>query len=155
LCPVDFSDTSRHALQVAADLARRLRVELTVLHVHPLPVETGPEGGLVVGPLMNEARYAAEQELEAWRREAAVLAGKEVTVKGQCALGSAADDIVRIARAKGAGAIVMGTHGRTGLARALMGSVAERVVRTAPCPVLTVHPEPVGEAAQVEDSARA
>lgn len=146
LCPVDFSDTSHRALLAAVDLARRLNVELFVLHVYLPPAMTSPDGSVVGTPeLIESVATAAEANLAAWRREAQARAGADVKIGAACVLGSPADEIVRFARQQSAGAIVMGTHGRTGLVRVLMGSVAEKVVRTAPCPVLTIHPaQPAG-----------
>jgi nucleotide-binding universal stress UspA family protein len=128
VCPVDFSATSRRAMLTAAELAQRLDAELVLLHVRPKP-------------LGATAREDAEARLACWRRNAEDC-GAEVTTT--CAeRTSPAAEIVAYARNHDCDLIVMGTHGRTGLLHLLCGSVAEGVIRNAPCPVVTVHPEPV------------
>jgi len=124
LFATDFSEVSRLAGQTAADLARRFGARLHVLHVVP-PV-TDP----VPAPA---ALKAAAAELAAGLSPVtAVLAGR------------AASQIVNYARRHAIGLIVIGTHGRTGMSHALLGSVAEAVMRRAPCRVLTVPPGAAG-----------
>src|SRR6266568_2122240 len=123
LCPVDFSDASRAAMEVAADLARRFGGDLVLLHAYPVPGYTFPDGSVVASPKMMQE--LADQ-------------AKRVTV--ETAIGEPAAEILEVAKARGADLVVMGTHGRTGLEHALMGSIAERVVRRALAPVLTVRP---------------
>jgi nucleotide-binding universal stress UspA family protein len=137
-CPVDFSETSRAALEEAADLARRDRSELTLVHVsEPPPV--GTEGALA-GPRLAEAIAAeAEGQLEKWRVEAEKISLGTVRAK-LIPQGLAAKEICHLAREEGFDLVVMGTHGRTGLRHLVLGSVAERVVREAHCPVLVVRP---------------
>jgi nucleotide-binding universal stress UspA family protein len=137
-CPIDFSDASRAAMEVAADLARRTGAELVLLHAYPIPGYTFPDGSVVASPMMQDLADQAERHLEEWRADAAKLAGGKVTT--QKAIGEPAAEIVAFAKAAGADLVVVGTHGRTGLEHALMGSVAERVVRRAHCPVLSVRP---------------
>jgi nucleotide-binding universal stress UspA family protein len=88
--------------------------------------------------MMQDLADQAEKHLEEWRGEAVRLAGPGV--RTQKAIGEPAAEIVSFARSAGVDLVVVGTHGRTGLEHALMGSVAERVVRRAHCPVLTVRP---------------
>ena len=139
-CPIDFSDASRAAMEVAADLARRFGAELVLLHAYPIPGYTFPDGSVVASPrMMQDLADQAQKHLEEWRAEAEKMVepGK---VSAEKAVGEPAAEILEVARARGADLIVMGTHGRTGLEHALMGSIAERVVRRAHCPVLTVRP---------------
>jgi nucleotide-binding universal stress UspA family protein len=139
LCPIDFSDASRAALETAADLARRFGATLTLLHAYPVPGYTFPDGSFVASSkMLDELADQARRHLEEWKAIADTLglAGVEAVT----AVGEPAHEIVTWAREKGADLVVVGTHGRTGLTHALMGSVAERVVRRSPCPVLTVRP---------------
>jgi len=138
-CAVDFSDASRAAMETAADLAKRLGAELTLLHAYPIPGFTFPDGSVVASPaMMQELAEGAARHLEAWRREAEALgiAG----VGSERVVGEPAREIVEFARTRAVDLLVLGTHGRTGLEHALIGSVAERVLRKAPCAVLTVRP---------------
>jgi nucleotide-binding universal stress UspA family protein len=112
----DFSDCSETAGRAAVAYARRLGARLHVLHVE-----------------LARSR-AAPQRLEALVR---ALGAPDGTVT-RLRTGGAAEEIVKYAREVGAGLVVAGTHGRTGVSRALLGSVAERVARTAPCAVLVV-----------------
>jgi nucleotide-binding universal stress UspA family protein len=139
-CPIDFSDASRAAMEVAADLARRTGASLVLLHAYPIPGYTFPDGSVVASPkMMQELADQAEKHLDEWRREAERLLGAG-RVSAEKVVGEPAAEIVSFARSAGADLVVVGTHGRTGLEHALMGSVAERVVRRAHCPVLTVRP---------------
>ena len=139
LCPIDFSDASRAALETAADLARRFGASLTLFHAYPVPGYTFPDGSFVASSkMLEELADQARRHLEEWKSIAATL-GVE-GVEAVTAVGEPAHEIVTWAKEKGADLVVVGTHGRTGLTHALMGSVAERVVRRAPCPVLTVRP---------------
>ena len=139
-CPIDFSDASRAAMEVAADLAKRFGAELVLLHAYPIPGYTFPDGSVVASPkMMQELADQAQRHLEEWRVEAEQLVGAP-RVTAEKAVGEPAAEILELARARGADLLVLGTHGRTGLEHALMGSIAERVVRRAHCPVLTVRP---------------
>jgi nucleotide-binding universal stress UspA family protein len=122
LFPTDFSAASEHAGLVAREMAREQGVRLHVIHVVP-PV-TDPE-----------------DSPEKLKRLAADL-GKDLYVESALLSGRVAHQIIRYAREQGIGLIVLGTHGRTGVSRVLLGSVAESVVRLAPCPVLTVPASP-------------
>jgi nucleotide-binding universal stress UspA family protein len=141
-CPIDFSDASRAAMELAADLARRFGAELLLLHAYPIPGYTFPDGSVVASPrMMQDLADQAVRHLEEWRADGEKLVGA-ARVSGETAIGEPATEIVAAAKRRGADLVVMGTHGRTGLEHALMGSIAERVVRRAHCPVLTVRPEP-------------
>jgi nucleotide-binding universal stress UspA family protein len=139
-CPIDFSDASRAAMEVAADLARRFGAELVLLHAYPIPGYTFPDGSVVASPkMMQDLAEQAERHLEEWRADAERLAGG-ARVGAEKAVGEPAKEIVTFAHGRGVDLLVLGTHGRTGIEHALMGSIAERVVRRAHCPVLTVRP---------------
>ena len=138
-CPIDCSDASRAAMEVAADLARRFGAELVLFHAYPVPGYTFPDGSVVASPkMLQELADGAERHLEAWRRDAEVAGAARV--EAAKVAGEPAAEIVSFAREQGVDLLVLGTHGRTGLEHALMGSIAERVVRRARCPVLTVRP---------------
>jgi nucleotide-binding universal stress UspA family protein len=141
LVAVDFSQCSRHALEYGCALAERFEAELHLLHV-----ASDFDAGMVVPGLgfpppevfrreVLEKAQAALAELPA----AAWCAGK--TVVRDVRYGSPFVEIVRYAKEKATDLIVVGTHGRSGLTHVLLGSVAEKVVRKSPCPVLTVRPE--------------
>ena len=139
LCPVDFSDASRSALEVASELARRFDGEVTVFHAYPLPGYTLPEGTVLPATgMLQELAEQTEALLERWKAEA--IADGAPRVSSGKSVGEPAAEIVAAAEDGKYDAIVVGTHGRTGLAHVLLGSVAERVVRRAPMPVVTVRP---------------
>jgi nucleotide-binding universal stress UspA family protein len=139
-CPIDFSDASRAAMEVAADLARRFGAELVLLHAYPIPGYTFPDGSVVASPkMMQELADQAQRHLEEWRLDAERLAGGP-RVAAEKGVGEPAAEIVTFAKENAVDLLVLGTHGRTGIEHALMGSIAERVVRRAHCPVLTVRP---------------
>jgi nucleotide-binding universal stress UspA family protein len=139
LCPVDFSDASRSALQVASELARRFDGEVTVFHAYPLPGYTLPEGTVLPATgMLQELAEQTDALLARWKAEA--IADGAPRVSSGKSVGEPAAEIVAAAEDGKYDAIVVGTHGRTGLAHVLLGSVAERVVRRAPMPVVTVRP---------------
>ena len=137
LHPTDFSAPSAYALGLACALARDYGARLIALHVAHVPPVFASEG--MVPPAPEEIRAEAEEQL----RQLPVPQD-DVRVERRLELGDAAGEILRVAAEVDASLIVMGTHGRTGLGRLLMGSVAEQVVRRAACPVLTVtRPVPI------------
>jgi len=139
-CPVDFSDPARAALQAAAQLAATFGAELALFHAYQLPGYTLPEGSVVASPkMLQDLADQAEAHLNEWKRLAEGMGAPRVTTAK--AVGEPALEIVEFAREGAYDLLVVGTHGRTGLRHALLGSTAERVVRRAGCPVLTVHPE--------------
>src|SRR6266542_4992516 len=139
-CPIDFSDASRAAMEVAADLARRFGADLVLLHAYPVSGYTFPDGSVVASPRMMQALAdQAQKHLEEWRADAERLVGAP-RVSAERAVGEPAAEIVSFASGRGVDLLVLGTHGRTGIEHALMGSIAERVVRRGHCPVLTVRP---------------
>lgn len=140
LCAVDFSEASECALELAVDLARRHRAQLTVAHVHELPPAAANE--VLVSPpeLFEEAIRVAERELERTRARAQRLT--ESPVRAALLHGPPAEALVTWGREHPCDVIVVGTHGRSGLKRMVLGSVAEKVVRTAPCTVVVARPCP-------------
>ena len=131
LVPTDFSTGSEYALAAATGLARRFRARLMLMHVAHAPDE--------FEMFRRTMESAWQGEMEARRRRVEESA---VPVETLVTRGAAAQTIVETARGKGVDIIVMGTHGRTGLRHLLIGSVAERVVRLAPCPVMVVPGRP-------------
>jgi len=145
LHPTDFSEPAQHAFAAACALARDHGARLVVLYVRvPTVVAYGEMGPIVPDPVGTPADVkAALSGLH--------LPDSDVAVEYRVAEGEPATEIIRLARLLGANLIAMGTHGRTGLGRLLMGSVAEAVLRRAPCPVLTLKaPFFVGAEAPVE-----
>lgn len=139
-CPIDFSDASRAAMEVAADLARRFGATLTLLHAYPVPGYTFPDGSVVASSrMLQELADQATKHVGEWKKQAEELGAPKVDA--ETLVGEPAGEIVAYARDHGTDLLVLGTHGRTGIEHALMGSIAERVVRRARCPVLTVHPQ--------------
>jgi nucleotide-binding universal stress UspA family protein len=135
-CAVDFSEISHLALSRAADLARRYDAALLVLHaVAPSRSALGEEADEEQERVETER---AERQLARWRGGAEMLAGRRV--RTEVVHGDPAAEIVRHALRHRCDLLVLGTHGRTGLRRLVLGSVAERVLRRAPCPVLAVRP---------------
>ena len=136
LVPHDFSETASAALAYALDLAAKLGARVTVLHVYDAVGYGFPEGWALTAEVAGQIEAAASQALDGVV-ERARKSG--VTVDRVLRQGPAWSEIEGFARAANVDLIVMGTHGRRGLSRVLLGSVAERVVRVSPCPVLTVH----------------
>ncbi len=129
---VDFEAASQRAVDVAVAMSRASGASVTLLHVYALPIAPYAEG--LVWPAAD-FEAAAKRALE---REIARVAGPGTHVEGAVRCGGAADQIIEVVKELGADLVVMGTHGRKGVSRMLLGSVAERVVRTSPVPVLTI-----------------
>ncbi len=141
-CAVDFSEHSFAALRRAIELAGRLDAELTLVHVFP------PGQQMSLAHAERALGMAEERllgRLGEWRALAERELGREV--RAQLLAGSPAREISRHA-SRGMDLLVVGTRGPTGLGRLLLGSVAERVVRDAPCPVLVVHEHEAPQPAQ-------
>jgi nucleotide-binding universal stress UspA family protein len=139
LHPTDFSELCHPAFEFACAFARDFGSKLIVCHVSPPPV-TGISNGVVVEIPTGSAEYTLAQ------LNGVTINDPSVNVTHQLAHGDPATEIVRLANEDKADLIVMGSHGRSGLSRLLMGSVAEKVLRMAPCPVLTVKtPSPVSQ----------
>jgi nucleotide-binding universal stress UspA family protein len=134
LHPTDFSEHSEYALRLAASLARDHDARLVIVHV---VMTLGPEA-ISYGEAVSQLQPQAYQE-KLWDELRRIRpSDPEVAVEHVLREGDPPAEIIRAAEEIGAGLIVMATHGRTGLRRVLMGSVAEEVMRKAGCPVLTV-----------------
>lgn len=139
LHPSDFSPASEAAFRKALEMAKSNRSELLVLHVISPIVPLSAEGYVspkTYNDIAASSRAWAQKQLD---QRLARAKKARVRAKGLIAEGSAAEQIVRVARAKRADLVVMGTHGRSGLKKLVLGSVADRVVGAASCPVLTVR----------------
>jgi nucleotide-binding universal stress UspA family protein len=131
LHPTDFSAHSECAFRLACSLARDYGARLIVLHVAQLPVMA--QDGMVLLPPQPEAyREAVAEQLRQLRAP-----NSGVRIAHRLEEGDTSTEILRVAQETSCDLLVLGTHGRTGLSRLLMGSVAEKVLRRAPCPVLT------------------
>lgn len=135
----DFSDAAAAGEAQALRFASRFAAELVFVHV---AVESTLYGEGVFGMADVRAVYEAARRWATGRLEERVAAAKEAGLRARAALrvGVPHEEIVRAAAEEKAEMVVVGTHGRSGLDRVLLGSVAERVVRLTPCPVLTVRP---------------
>lgn len=135
--PTDFSPTAGHASDYAAEIARTFGAELILLHVIPeLSYPTRSFGMASAFPhLQSELHTRAKEALEAERQR--LGAATKVTIELRD--GASHEQVLDCAKARKADLIVMGTHGHTGLAHLVLGSTAERVVRMAECPVMTVR----------------
>ena len=139
LHPTDFSSASSAAFRRAIAEARSRKTSLLILHVLAPVVPVVGEGYISPGAyeqMSAAARAWAQKKLD---RAVAKVRAARVRTRGLHREGVAHDQIVRVARAQHSKLIVIGTHGRTGVARFFLGSVAARVAATAPCPVLTVR----------------
>ena len=141
VCAVDYSDYSEYALRYAIGLAKTFDAELKLLHVIELPflptysLAGVPDLSMPVEQIEKGAQQRMHELLENWRP-------KWGKIEGVVRTGTAFLEIINFARAEEADLIVVGTHGRSGLRHIIMGSVAEKIVRKAPCPVLSVrHPD--------------
>lgn len=138
LVPTDFSDTASRAVEYAKTLADAMGASVHLLHVLQDPFATAGFEAYVPPPeYWENIKAHARAKLE---RVLAAAEWEKLKVSMSLAQGFPANEIVQCARERGIDLIVMGTHGRGPLTRFLLGSVADKVVRKAPCPVLTVHP---------------
>jgi nucleotide-binding universal stress UspA family protein len=135
LVPVDFEEPSKHALEMGVDLAKQYGASLTIVHTWEVPAYA--YSGMEVSPmdLFTPIQKAARDELNALLSEVKLELPKATGVLKQ---GSPWREILSMIEDTKPDLVVMGTHGRRGLARVLLGSVAEKIVRTSPVPVLTV-----------------
>lgn len=138
LLATDFSESAEAATELAIEMARRLAAGLTILHVYGPHHYIGAYGDVYLWPkdMVDKIRLDAESAIEELRQR---IEKSGVAVESVVVEGIAADLIVGVARSRHMDLIVMGTKGRSGFKHLLLGSVAERVVRTAGCPVLTVR----------------
>ena len=138
VCAVDFSEASAEVGRYAATLAKALKARVLLVYVAP---SLSQYVGFHVPPssiesFVSDIVSGADKAMDAFLTEN--FAG--VDARGQVVAGYAAEEILNVAQQEKAGLIVMGTHGRKGIDRILFGSVAEKVVKTAHCPVLTIRP---------------
>ena len=150
LCPIDFSEASRRALDYAAAVARRFGSTITVFNVCPLVPATAYAPGTPILPVTVPTPDDLQALLSSMQRFVGPETAALAPIRFEIGEGNAASEIIDRAHAIPSDLIVMGTHGRSGVDRLLLGSVTERVLRKAPCPVLTVSP-PAGEAAPSPD----
>ncbi len=148
LCPTDFSEPSYKALQAADDLAKEFRSELILVHVLS-PMQTFPASS-GFGPSMpvssvylteDFARTIEHHATESLEMTVKEKISGEVKSKSVLLHGNPAEEITQYAEESKASVIIMGTHGFTGWRHMLLGSVTEKVVRMALCPVLTIPPK--------------
>lgn len=134
LVPTDFSETAEHGVAYAFKLAQTLGAKVHLVHVFVLPVP--PESAGLAASMFSDAEEAAEERLEgtvAKYQDLPSFGTSRVTT------GDPVTAIIDAAKAVSADMIVIGTHGRRGVQRMLLGSVAESVLRAAPCPVLAIR----------------
>lgn len=137
LVPVDFTETSDRAIDTAIDLAQKYGAKVTVMHAYQIPVYGFPDGAFITG-----AEVAAQLSTSAQEQLDALVAARKdcgVPIAAVLRNGVPGDEINAVVAEQGADLVLIGTHARRGLARALLGSVAERVIRTVPVPVLVIH----------------
>jgi nucleotide-binding universal stress UspA family protein len=132
LHPTDYSDASEHARQMAYELALDYKARLIIMHAVEPPVYYGELGVTLTGH--SDDLDAEEERISSLVEEGTPVAVETLTVEG-----IATAEILRAAREQRCDLVVLGSHGRTGLDRVLMGSVAEEVARKSPCPVLIVR----------------
>jgi len=136
LVPHDFGAPAESALVYALGLAEKLGARVTVLHAYEVPAYGFPDAVVASFEFASEVERRATDTLEKIRSRTRGSSGEVETMLRR---GTPWAEIVAVAESLPADLIVMGTSGRTGMPRLLLGSVAEKVVRMAPCPVLTVH----------------
>jgi nucleotide-binding universal stress UspA family protein len=143
-CAIDFSETSRAAMREATELARRFEAELELLHVHPPQPAPGLDMSVPPPGFLEQASAELEGMIATWQEEAERAVGRAVS--STVLPGFAADEVLRFVREHRSDLLVVGTHGKRGVQRLLLGSVAERVAREAPCSVLVTRgaPRPPG-----------
>ena len=142
LVPVDFSACSRAAIEHAAAFAERFSAVIDVLHVWEVPTYVDPEmmvsvPGTTNQTLFHYAKLRADTDMKEFLQ--GFGGGLTEGIHGNVAYGDPVDVILEVARDQTYDLIVMGTHGRTRLAHMFVGCVAEKIVRRAPCPVLTIR----------------
>ena len=141
LVATDFSPPAEHALDYAIELANKLGAKVHLVNVIGIPTYGVPELGLAISSsVMDSVVKSSQSELDKL-----VAARAPTKIEAMLRTGDARDVIINTAVEVGAQLIVMGTHGRRGVSRALLGSVAESVVRHAPCPVLIVRADKHGK----------
>ncbi len=146
LAPTDFSDHTRPAVRYAAELADKFSAELILLHVVPDAVLALPDAVMPTPAPIADLKELTDSGKAGL---ANLIAAEKLEARHprcEVRIGSPAAEIVAAAKDLHADLICIATHGRGGLARVILGSVAEMIVRQAPCPVLTVRPQACGDA---------
>lgn len=137
LCPTDFSDASKNAVRYANEFARTMNAEVIFLHVvEPRPITT--DMSVAYLPIETDLEKAAEEDLTALLEEEK---DKGISAEKIVLVGQPAETIIEQSKVYDVDLIILGSHGRAGLTRLLMGSVAEAVLRKSPCPVLIIKAE--------------
>ncbi len=160
--PLDFSACAARAMEIAIGLAERERASLTLVHVSPLPPNLPPDAQVTPPGATEPVRIdeyttrAARQRLESIAAPVRARGLDVRTFALAATSGDVAEEVLRAARDVDADAIVVGTHGRTGLSHLLLGSVAEKLIRLATVPVITIRSvasetEPTREERVAED----
>ena len=139
LCPTDFSEASYNALNAAIELALHFSAALVLVHVVPLAIDIPTSADFYTPSDVATAKARAKEALQEVVEKK--ISGK-VSIRTKVVVGDPGDEIVRTAADENADMTVIGTHGLTGWRRFVFGSVADKVVRLAPCPVLTIQSPP-------------
>ncbi|MFI5305005.1 MAG: universal stress protein [Nitrospiria bacterium] len=147
LVPTDFSECSRKALDFACSLAKNYQSKVLILHVIEASVYSLDSSLIPPGDPFGLRQKLSEMVDQA----VSLLEEKGIPAEGECITGVPAIEIIRAVFDKQADLIVMGTHGRTGLAHILLGSTAERVIQRAQCPVMTIKADKKAAEANVKD----
>lgn len=143
VCATDFSEPAEAAWRAAQDLARTHDADLVLVHAF-VDLPTYPEVAIgQVHVVWEEQRRWVQQQLD---ERVAAARSRGIRARASVVTGSAAEAVVDAAARERADLVVVGTHGRTGIERLMLGSVAERIVRTAACPVLVIRPTEAREA---------
>lgn len=139
LVPCDFSNATQEVTRFAIDIAKRYQAKLTLLHIYEMPIyPIPPDSVLMVAPdVLAQQMSEMVTLLENLKKDIESQGVKDVVTK--ISQGAPAVEILKECDEERYDLIVMGTHGRTGLKHVLIGSVAEKIVRKAPCPVLTIR----------------
>ncbi len=136
LVPVDFSTHSSRALQLGIELAKTFGAKLHLLHCYQINVGAiSPYGVVIPESFDRDIREAASRQLAQWREK---VTAQKLEVEAEVSPTFPSEAIASTAERIGADLIVMGTRGLSGIKHVMLGSVAERTLRTAPCPVLTL-----------------
>jgi len=141
LVPTDFSEFSRPAVNYAVAMAERFAAQLHILHVVPDPAMLVPDAAVFTVESMQAQSEKLVADAERMLQQIPEPSVVVQSITRAVRVGAAFMEIIEYAQSQQIDLIVIGTHGRSGFAHILMGSVAERVVRKAPCPVLSVKPE--------------
>ena len=139
LCPTDFSEPSYKALKAANELALHFSAALVLVHVVPLVIDIPTSADFYIPSDVKTAQARAKKALQEVVEK---RISEKVRIRTNVVVGDPGDEIVTTAAGENADIIVIATHGLTGWRRLIFGSVAEKVVRLAPCPVLTIQSPP-------------